>query len=110
MGIDAHFEQGIEQRTLDISKLWLANYIKSRPTEGEDKDAQSVTLYIRVVQRNETLEQQFIDQKMSKLKLNCGRATHLVEQVVYGAEFICCLRRNIDLEDETKIEAEEKIY
>ena len=110
VGIDAHFEEGIKQGTLDISKLWLADYIESRPTEGKDNGAR-VTLHIRVIQRSETLEQQFIDQKMSNLKPNCGiRATHLVEQVVYGAEFICCLRRNIDLKVETKIEAEEKIY
>ena len=107
MGIDAHFAQSVKQGTLDISKLWLANYIQSRPTESEDNEAR-VTLYIRVAQRNETL--QFVDQKMSELKQKSFRATHLVEQVLYGAEFICCLRRNVDLSIETKIEAEDQMY
>ena len=110
LGIGAHFKQSIERGSLDINNLWLANYLNSSPTESEDEGAR-VTVYIRVVQRTETIEQQFIDKNMCEYGLkSCGRATHLIEQVNFGAEFICCLRRNVDLTVETKTDAEDQIY
>ena len=39
-----------------------------------------------------------------------GWATHLVEQVVYGAELICSMSRPVDWQRETKNSAEENIY
>ena len=39
-----------------------------------------------------------------------GVATHLVEQVVYGGEFICSLQRSVDWNRETKESAQKSIY
>jgi hypothetical protein len=39
-----------------------------------------------------------------------GVATHLVEQVVYGAEFICSMERTINRQHETKENAERNLY
>ena len=110
LGICAHFEQSIKRGKLDITKLWLANYFNLIPKESEDHCAR-VTAYIKIVQRAETLDQQLIDKKIEEYRRqSCGRATHIVEKVIFGAEFICCLKRNVDLKVETKMKAEDKIY
>ncbi len=40
-----------------------------------------------------------------------SRVTHLVEEITYGSELICCVRRPVDWERETNKEnAEKRIY
>ena len=109
VGIDWHLERSMEQGTLDFNQLWFATYLKSHPTESEDGMAR-VTIFLRVVRRTESLCLNFCQSRMYDYQMDCGgRATHLVEQVDYGAEFVCCLRRPVDWLSETKESAEENI-
>ena len=99
MGIDAHLEKSIEGGTLDVDQLWLANYLKAKPAgDGEAE----ITAFFRIARRTEILNKQFIDSNMHQYRLDSGgRATHLVQQVVYGAEFIVLLKTTFDSNTET---------
>ena len=105
MGIDSHLEKSIEEGTLD--HLWLANYLKAKPAGHNEV---KITAFFRIARRTEILNQQFIDRNMHRYQLeSCGRATHLVQQVVYGADFIVSLKRDIDLNTETTNSAIESL-
>ena len=109
LGINSHLRQSIEQGSVDLNLLWFADFL--RPGLEEDENEALVTVFFRVVRRTETLDQHFIDSKMYDYQVESGGwATHLVEQVVYGAELICCMRRAVDWRRETKDSAEENIY
>ena len=109
LGLNIHLEESIAQGFLDKSQLWVAEYLEARPTEIED-DGARVTAFLRVSQRTETINQQFIDDNMTRYQLDSrGRATHLIDQVVFGGEFIFAMRRAIDLKSETKKSAESRI-
>ena len=110
LGINIHLEESIGQGSLDRSKLWVDEYLEARPTESED-DGARVTAFLKICHHTKTINQKFIDDHMSKYQLNShGRATHLIDQVVYGAEFIFSMRRDINSEKETKESAENSIF
>lgn len=109
VGMNSHLEQSVDQGTLDPNELWFGHYLRTTPTEIEDGFAR-VTIFFRVVRRIETLCQRFVKSRMCDYQVDCGgRATHLVEQVTYGAEFVCSIRRPVDWLLETKDSAEESI-
>ena len=109
LGLNSHLEESIGKGVLDMSKFWVAEYLKASPKETED-DGARVTAFLRVSQRSETIDQQFIDDNMTRYQLSsCGRATHLIDQVDFGVEFIFAMRRAVDLKTETKKSAESRI-
>lgn len=109
VGINPHLQQSIAQGTLDLSQLWINDYLEYRPTETKD-DGARVTAYFRIARSTETIDKQFIEANMHRYQLSSGGwATHLIQQVVYGAEFIVSMRMG-DLKNETKKSAEDKIY
>ena len=108
IGIDTHLEQSIEVGSLDFNQLWLSNYMKAKPME---EDETGITAFFRVARRTETLQQQFFDTNKYQFQLESGgRATHLVQQVVYGAEFIVCISKKIDLKTDSKNDIEDSFY
>ncbi|EFX71619.1 hypothetical protein DAPPUDRAFT_327022 [Daphnia pulex] len=110
LGINSHLKQSIDQGSVDLNLLWFADFLRPCQTEDDENEA-LVTVFFRVVRRTESLDQQFLDSKMYDYQVESGGwATHLVEQVVYGAELICCMRRSVDWRRETKDSAEENIY
>ncbi|XP_046463118.1 uncharacterized protein LOC124209245 [Daphnia pulex] len=110
LGINSHVQQSIEQGFVDLDQLWFAEFLRPNVTESRDNEA-IVTAFFRVVRRTETLDRQFLESKIYDYQLDSGgRATHLVEQVVYGSELICSMRRTVDWRRETKESVEENIY
>ncbi|KAK4030073.1 hypothetical protein OUZ56_023031 [Daphnia magna] len=110
LGINSHLKQSIEQGSVDLNLLWFNDFLRAYPSEDEHNEA-LVTVFFRVVRRTETLDHKFIKSKMYDYQVESGGwATHLVEQVVYGAELICSMRRAVDWQRETKESAEENIY
>ncbi|XP_032793333.2 uncharacterized protein LOC116930081 [Daphnia magna] len=110
LGINSHLKESIEQGSVDLNLLWFADFLRVIPSEGDENEA-LVTVFFRVIRRTETLDQHFFHSKIFDYQLDCGGwATHLVEQVVYGAELICSMRRPVDWRRETKDSAEENIY
>jgi GTP-binding protein EngB required for normal cell division len=108
LGINSHLQNSINQGVMDLNELWFANYLKPNPSE--DDDMARIDVFIKVIQQTEILDQEFINSKMYEYKLNTGGlATHLVEEVVYGAEFICSMQRKVN-QQETKESAEENLY
>ena len=109
VGVNSHLEKSIKEETLNLSHLWLADYVKATD-DGSDLLAR-VTVYCKKVQIKETLRQQFIDSKMDGHLLKREEcATHLVEQVVYGTEFLCLMQRIIDPKRESKETVQESVY
>ncbi len=109
VGINPHLQQSIAQGTLDLSQLWINDYLEYRPTETKD-DGARVTAYFRIARSTETINAQFIEANMHRYQLSSGGwATHLIQQVVYGAEFIVSMRMG-DLKNETKKSVEDNIY
>jgi hypothetical protein len=109
LGINSHLKQSIDQGSVDLNLLWFANFLRPCQTEDDENEA-LVTVFFRVVRRTENQDQQFLDSKMYDYQVESGGwATHLVEQVVYGAELICCMRRSVDWRRETKDRAEENV-
>ena len=95
---------------MGFQRLWFADYLERRSTPEDDNIAQ-VDAIIRIIRRTEVLNQRFVRQKMFEYQLSTdGKATHLVEKVVYGAELIISMRRALDLKFESKASAEAHIY
>jgi hypothetical protein len=110
LGIDTHLRNSIANDSVDLSQLWFAEFLKLNQSK-EDNQVANVSFFFRVVRRAETLHPNFLDYKLKEYQLESGgRATHLVEQVIYGAEFICSLKRPLDHELEEKGYAEEILY
>ena len=111
LGINSHVQQSIEQGFVDLSQLWFADLLRTDQTKNQHDNEAIVTAFFRVVRRTETLERNFLDSKIYDYQLDSGgRATHLVEQVGYGSELICTMRRPVDWRRETKESVEENIY
>ncbi len=100
--INSHLYQSIEHGNIDSKKLWFSDYLKATTT---DDDVAQVTVFFSVSRQTETLDEDF----KSKLIVD-GKQTHLVEQVVYGSEMVCSMRKSFDWNRETKESAEESIY
>jgi hypothetical protein len=110
LGINSHLHNSIKKKSVDLSQLWFGNFLESSQPK-EDISVARVTFFFRVHQRIEVLCPKFIDWKLNEYQIQSGGvATHLVEQVVYGAEFICSLQRTIDRQHETKENAEINLY
>ncbi len=107
LGINSQVEKSMEQGFLDWDRLWFAHYLKSCQTEGEEA---RVDVYIRVVRRVETFDSRFYESNKKKYQETSGGRTHLVEQVVYGAEFVFSMRKVVDRSCETKESVEGSIY
>jgi hypothetical protein len=110
LNINAHLHDSIEKGCPDLKNPWFANYLTANVTEGEGHVAQ-VTVFIRLTRRIETLHPQFISSRMYEYQFRSGgRATHLMEKVVYGAEMICSIEKLVDREKETKESVERNLY
>jgi hypothetical protein len=112
LGINAHLRNSIANDSVDLSQLWFADSLKSNQSAAkEDNKVANASFFFRVVRRIETLHPHFLDYNLKEYQLESGgRATHLVEQVVYGAEFICLLKKTFDHELKEKEYAEEILY
>lgn len=110
LGIDSHLNRSIEQGLIGFDNFWLADYLKMSPTDCDDTVAQ-VDVYFRVVRRTETVSQGFRQSsKWKEYQWTSEGQTHFVEKVVYGAEFLCSMRRSVDLTRETKESAQGSMY
>ncbi len=112
LGINSHLDQSIEGGSIDFERLWFAGYLQRRSTQDEDENTAQVDVIFRIARRTVFFKQQHFDQlKMTEYQLSTGgKATHLVEKVVYGAELIISMRRSLDLKFESKASAEGNIY
>ena len=107
LGISSRQEQNIQQGLLNLNELWFANYFNANPTE---ENTTHVTAFFKIARRTESLDQQFIQSSLYHYQLDSvGKGTHLIEKIVYGAEFICLMRRPVDLGRETKESAEKTL-
>ena len=109
LGITTHLNRSIEQGFIDWSTFWLADYLQSTPANCQDNVAQ-VEVYFKVTRRIETLDPRFRQVKWKEYQTVSEGQTHLVEQVVYGAEFLCSMRRPVDITRETKESVQSSIY
>ena len=105
LGINSHYYHSIQSQSLD--HFWFGDYLKSTTMDG---DIVQVDAYFRVLRRTETADPQFIHSKLNEYQSTSGGLTHLVEEVVYGAEFICSMRKKVDMSCETKENAEGRLY
>ncbi len=108
--INSHLRNSIDKKSVDLSKLWFGYFLEANQAAEEDNNGAQVNFVFRVCRQIEALCPKFIDSKLNAYQLNGGLVTHLVEQVIYGAEFICSLQRTIDRQHETKEKAERNLY
>ena len=74
-----------------------------------DSREENVNFFFRVVRRIETLHPEFLDSKLNEFQVeSADKATHLVEQVVYGAGFICSMQNILKKNDPA--DAKRRIY
>ena len=110
VGINSHFRNSIEHGFLDGDKLWFSQYLKTHPTE-DDVDLAEVSVLFRINRRAETLCLNYLQANMPTIQLATGgRATHIVDKVIYGAEIILSIKRDVILRRETKENVEDDIY
>ncbi|XP_045024273.1 uncharacterized protein LOC123469399 [Daphnia magna] len=111
LGINSHLLQNMKRGSVPGHQLWFSDYLNTNSMDGDEGHAQ-VTLLFRVVRRTETLDLDFLRSKIDdyQLKSTAGGATHVIDEVVYGAEVICSMRKALDLSQETKESAEVSIY
>ena len=110
LGINSHLDQSIEGGSIDIKRLWFADYLEQQSIPPED--TAQVDVIFRIIRRTEVLNQQHFDQpKMFEhQQITDGEATHLVEKVVYGVELIISIRQALDFNFKSKASAEGNIY
>jgi GTP-binding protein EngB required for normal cell division len=112
LNINSHLDQSIEGGIMGLKRLWFADYLERPSTQDEeDNNTAQVDVIFRIIRRTEVLNQHFGQQKMFEYQhITGGKATHLVEKVVYGAELIVSMRRALDLNFESKSSAEGNMY
>jgi hypothetical protein len=109
VGINSQLDTIIEGGSIDIKRLWFADYLEQQSTPPED--TAQVDVIFRIIRRTEVLNQHYGQQKMFECQqITGGKATHLVEKVVYGVELIISMRRALDFNFESKASAEGNIY
>ncbi|KAI9550829.1 hypothetical protein GHT06_004666 [Daphnia sinensis] len=111
LGINSHLLQSIKRGLGSGHQLWFSDYLNTNSMDGDEGYAQ-VTLLCRVVRRTETLDLDLLRSKKGEYQLRSVDmgATHVIQEVVYGAEVICSMRKALDLSQETKKSAESSIY
>ncbi|KAI9550823.1 hypothetical protein GHT06_005404 [Daphnia sinensis] len=111
LGINSHLLQNMKQWSVSGHQLWFNDYLNSNSMDGDEEHAQ-VTLLFRVVRRTETLDQDFLRSKIDEYQLKSGEvgASHVIDEVVYGAEVICSMRKALDSSQETKEATEVSMY
>ena len=110
LGIQAHLGDNIDNGCIDLDQLWFSNYLKPKKTENKN-DTTQVTVFLRVTRKTEALRPRVINSKMNEYRQEDGkRATHLVTEVVYGAELICSMQKSIVCELDNRECAEESFY
>ncbi|KAK4030171.1 hypothetical protein OUZ56_023149 [Daphnia magna] len=111
LGINSHLLENMKRGSVPGHQLWFADYLNTNTMDGDERHAQ-VTLLFRAVQRTETLDLHFLRSKIDdyQLRSSATGATHVIDEVVYGAEVICSMRKVLDLSQETKESAEVSIY
>ncbi|KZS19541.1 Uncharacterized protein APZ42_013958 [Daphnia magna] len=111
LGINSHLLQNMKRGSVPGHQLWFSDYLNTNSMDGDEGHAQ-VTLLFRVVRRTETLDLDFLRSKIDdyQLRSSAAGATHVIDEVVYGAEVICSMRKALDLSQETKESAEVSIY
>lgn len=78
----------------------------------KDNEAQ-IFLFIRITQRTEIMHKDDLDSNLLfqyQLESAKGKATHLVEEVVYGNEFICTMSKFFDEQREAENNVENFIW
>ncbi|KAI9559809.1 hypothetical protein GHT06_013816 [Daphnia sinensis] len=111
LGIDSHLLQNMKRWSVPGPQLWFADYLNTNSMDGDEEHAQ-VTLLFRVVRRTETVDLEFSRSKIDHYRqesANVG-ALHVIDEVLYGAEVICSMRKTLDLTRETKASTELSIY
>lgn len=102
LGKNLDLNQSIEHGFTNVKHLWFTDYLNEATT---DNDVAQVTIFCRVVRREEILFQN------SKMNLNLdSKATHFVEEVAFGTELFCSMRKSIEWNRETKESVEASIY
>ncbi|KAI9550832.1 hypothetical protein GHT06_005413 [Daphnia sinensis] len=110
LGINSHWQRYIDEGLPVSSQPWFVHYLKISPRGGDDEEAQ-VTAIFRVERRTEAINCNFMRSRIAEYMLKSGGlATHLVGEVVYGAEVICSFHRPLDLQGETKDSAQRNLY
>ncbi|KAK4030181.1 hypothetical protein OUZ56_023158 [Daphnia magna] len=111
LGINSHLLQNINKWSASNQQLWFSDYLNTNSMDGDERHAQ-VTLLFRVVRRTEALDPDFLRSKIDDYQLKSGEvgASHVIDQVVYGAEVICSMRKALDSSQETKEATEVSMY
>ena len=91
----------------------FSSYLK-RASEAESKMAR-VSFLLRVVQRIEKLDKDSVPKagpfdRRKSIKSKPSLMQMVVEEVVYGVELLCTMRREIHRSTESKQQAEERMY
>jgi GTPase SAR1 family protein len=110
LGISSHFEYSINKGSVDETSFWFNDYLQDSSIDEDNRSVAKMDVFFRFKRRTECIiPEHFSDSEMYEYQVTSGgRATHLVEQVVYGAEFIVSMRRAVD-RNETKENAEKSL-
>ena len=107
LGINSHLTDSIKKGFLNGDQFWFTDFMNA----VEEGVTANVTIFSRIVKRTDTLRHNVTDWQIKQCHNNRdGRATHLVTQVVYGAELILSIRKSVDCQRETKESVEQNIY
>lgn len=111
LGINSRLPQNINKWSASNQRLWFSDYLNTNSMDGDERHAQ-VTLLFRVVRRTEVLDPDFLRSKIDDYQLKSGEmgASHVIDQVVYGVEVICSMRKALDSSQETKEATEVSMY
>lgn len=109
LGINTHLNNNLKNRNVDWQKLWFTKYLKALKA-ARDEHVVKIDVHFRVVRQIATLDHRFFLEKLQEYQSTRSGWTHLVEQVVYGAEFICSIWKPVDLKVETRECSEGSLY
>lgn len=98
---------------LNEKDLWFSRFLQDEKVAYASESIKKVvclSLYVRIIVGGKKLEGKDIDMQIFNCyERNDGRATHIVENVEYGAEYLCLMHKEIKREDESKTESKEFI-
>ena len=95
LGINSHLKNSLDNGYLKLESLWFHTFVNT--FSSCPQDTAQLSVYLRFPRRTWTLSDNFIQTNMPHYQMKgFGKATHLVETVVYGAEVILLFRKEID--------------
>ncbi|EFX64713.1 hypothetical protein DAPPUDRAFT_265900 [Daphnia pulex] len=111
LGINSHLDHNIKNGNVNATNLWFNAYLEKSSTKEDDKNVVTIDFFFRLKRCTKRINEKHL--RNSKLydyqSFSGGRVTHLVEEVVYGAECICSMRRDLD-QSETKENAVRSLH